>query len=331
MAVAALLAGGWLLFAVFGGGPTQTDRTVVLRRGAGLSEIAATLDREHVIGSAAVFELWARLSGKAGRLRAGEYEFPAGSSIGSVLGRIARGQVVNHFLTIPEGWTSEMALEALARSPVLVGAAPVPPEGAILPQTYQVTRGEDRAAVLTRMMDARDRLLQRLWPRRARDLPFSTLQEAVTLASIVEKETGVPSERPRVAAVYVNRLRQGIPLQADPTLIYGISRGRPLGRGIRQSELQANTPWNTYLRPGLPPGPIANPGEASLAAVLNPPRTSELFFVANGTGGHSFAATLEEHNRNVARWREIEAQRTLQATQGTGTAVAPAAGVQNAQ
>lgn len=322
-AVLGALLVGFFLFQVFGGGPADAEKTVVLRRGAGLSEIASTLDREGVIRSAPVFEAWARLTGNGARLRAGEYQFPAGASLSSVLDRVADGRVVNHFITIPEGWTSEMAVEALNRSPILVGSAPVPPEGSILPQTYQVTRGEDRAAVLTRMMDARDRVLARLWPQRARDLPFSTQAEAITLASIVEKETGVPSERPRVAAVYVNRLRSGIPLQADPTIVYGITRGRPLGRGIRRSELDADTPWNSYLRPGLPPGPIANPGEASIAAVLNPPRTNELFFVADGTGGHAFSATLEGHNQNVARWRQIEAQRARQATQGTGISALP--------
>lgn len=330
-AVLGTLLVGFFLFQVFGGGPSEGTRTVVLRRGAGLSEIASTLDREGVIRSAPVFEAWARLTGNGARLRAGEYEVPAGASLASVLDRIASGRVVNHFITVPEGWTSEMAVEALNASPILTGSAPVPLEGAILPQTYQVTRGEDRAAVLNRMMSARDRVLARLWPGRARDLPFSTQQEAITLASIVEKETGVPSERPRVAAVYMNRLRAGIPLQADPTIVYGITRGRPLGRGIRRSELEADTPWNSYRRPGLPPGPIANPGEASIAAVLNPPRSNELFFVANGTGGHSFAATLEEHNRNVVRWRQIEAQRGAQATQGTGVSAPPAPNPTHAQ
>jgi UPF0755 protein len=183
---------------------------------------------------------------------------------------------------------------------VLTGSAATPPEGAILPETYEVQRGEDRAAVLQRMMDDRDELLDKLWADRQQGLPFQTKEEAVTLASIVEKETGLAAERPRVAAVFINRLRTGMRLGSDPTIIYGISRGRPLGRGIRLSELQRPTPYNTYLIPGLPPTPIANPGRAALAAVLNPPKSDDLYFVADGTGGHVFASTLEQHNANVS-------------------------------
>ncbi len=303
---------GWALLTIYGAGPSGDGvRTVVLRRGAGLSEIASTLDRAGVIRSATLFSTYAQATGAASRLRAGEYAFPAGGSMADVMARLRRGEIVRHFVTVPEGVTSEMAVEILNRSPVLTGVAPVPPEGALLPETYQVSRGDDRAAVLTRMMDARDRTLQRLWANRADDLPYATREQAVILASIVEKETGVASERPRVAAVYVNRLRQGIPLQADPTVVYGVSRGRPLGRGLRRSELDADTPYNTYRNPGLTPTPIANPGAASLAAVINPPVTDELFFVADGTGGHAFARTLAEHNANVARWRTIEAQRAV--------------------
>lgn len=307
LALLGAVAVGWGLSTIYGAGPGgEGDRTVVLRRGAGLSEIASALDRADVIESATLFTAFAQATGAASQLRAGEYAFPTGASMAEVMYRIRRGEIVRHFVTVPEGVTSEMAVEILNRSPVLTGVAPVPPEGAILPETYQVSRGDDRAAVLERMMDARERVLNRLWANRARDLPFSTREQAVTLASIVEKETGVASERPRVAAVYVNRLRQGIPLQADPTVVYGVSRGRPLGRGLRRSELDANTPYNTYRNQGLTPTPIANPGAASLAAVINPPRTDELFFVADGTGGHAFARTLAEHNANVARWRQIE-------------------------
>ncbi len=309
-----LIALGAAVFAVHGPGPEgEGTRTVVLRRGAGVSEIAGALDRAGVINSATAFSAYAQVTGAAARLRAGEYAFPPGESLAEVMARIRRGETVRHYVTVPEGVTSEMVVEILNRSPVLTGVAPVPPEGTLLPETYQVTRGDDRAAVLQRMMDARDRTLNRLWADRARDLPFTTQQQAVTLASIVEKETGVAAERPRVAAVYVNRLRIGMPLQADPTVVYGVSRGRPLGRGLRRSELDADNPYNTYRNPGLPPGPIANPGAASLAAVMNPPTTNELFFVADGTGGHVFAATLAEHNANVVRWRQIEAQRAARA------------------
>jgi UPF0755 protein len=202
-----------------------------------------------------------------------------------------------------------MVVEALMKEANLTGDVATPAEGTILPETYDYERGEERAAVLQRMMDDHDRLLAALWDERKSGLPIRTPQDAVTLASIVEKETGVASERPRVAAVFVNRLNQGIRLQSDPTIIYGLTKGRPLGRGIRRSELDAPNPYNTYQIDGLPPGPIANPGRASLAAVLDPPDTNEIFFVADGTGGHVFAATLEEHNANVARWRIVEQQR----------------------
>jgi UPF0755 protein len=197
----------------------------------------------------------------------------------------------------------------LMANPVLTGSAPVPPEGSILPETYEVRRGDDRAAVLQRMSAAQTRLLAQLWPKRQPGLPFATQQEALTLASIVEKETGVAAERPRIAAVFVNRLRKGMRLESDPTIIYGLTRGQPLGRGIRQSELTLATPYNTYLISGLPPTPIANPGRAAIAAVLDPPSSDELFFVADGSGGHVFAATFEAHQANVARWRQVERER----------------------
>src|SRR5690606_18966200 len=200
-----------------------------------------------------------------------------------------------------------------------------PPEGSVLPETYQIERGDDRAAVLKRMMDAQEALLAQLWAKRHPGLPFDTPEEAVTLASIVEKETGVAAERPRVAAVFVNRLRRGMRLESDPTIIYGLTRGRPLGRGIRASELAAATPYNTYLIDGLPPTPIANPGRASLAAVLDPPKTDELFFVADGTGGHVFAKTYEEHLRNVAKWRALEKAKAAEAAASAEAKAAPKA------
>jgi UPF0755 protein len=277
-----------------------------------MRKIAHTLSRAGVITSAPLFELTARLTGAAGRLQAGEYQFRSGEPMRAVLADIRAGRVVRHLITVPEGWTSGMALEAVEKSDVLIGEAVEPPEGSLLPQTYQVERGESRAEVIHRMQAARDKLLAQLWAHRQPGLPFATPEEAVTLASIVEKETGVPSERPRVAAVFINRLRAHMPLQSDPTIIYGVSKGRPLGHGIRASELAAAGPYNTYLNPGLPPTPIANPGEAALRAVLDPPASNDLYFVADGTGGHAFAATLEEHQKNVARWREIERQRTAQ-------------------
>ena len=287
--------------------------TVVLRKGASLPEIASSLERGGVIRSSSIFMTAAQITGAARSLKAGEYDFKSRASMARVLDAIRHGRIVRHMITIPEGVTSDMAVDILERSTVLTGSAPTPPEGAILPETYQVQRGEDRAAVLQRMMDDRDQLLDELWPHRQKGLPFSTKEEAVTLASIVEKETGLASERPRVAAVFVNRLRTGMRLGSDPTIIYGLTRGRPLGRGILLSELQRQTPYNTYFIDGLPPTPIANPGRAAIAAVLNPPETGDLYFVADGTGGHVFARTYAEHEANVAKWRQVERSRAAKA------------------
>jgi UPF0755 protein len=203
-------------------------------------------------------------------------------------------------------------MDTLMRADFLTGVAPAPPEGSVLPETYEARRGDERSAVLRRMMDARDRVLAELWAHRREGLPFKSPEEAVILASIVEKETGKPDERPRIAAVFLNRLAKNMRLESDPTVIYGLTGGRPLGHGIRESELQSPTPYNTYKIDGLPPTPISNPGEASLAAVLDPPHTDELYFVADGTGGHAFASTLEQHDANVARWRAIEARRACE-------------------
>jgi UPF0755 protein len=303
------LAAAW---SYAGPGPkarTGETTAVVLERGAGVGRIARTLEDAGVITSASLFNVAARLTGAAGELKAGEYEIASGASMASVLGDIRAGRVVRRLLTIPEGWTSGMVLDAVNAEVVLTGTAEEPPEGSILPDSYEIQRGQAREAVIARMREAHDRLLAELWARRQPGLPVSTPREAVTLASIVEKETGVASERPRVAAIFINRLRKGMLLQSDPTIIYGLTKGRPLGRGIRASELAADSPWNSYKVAGLPPGPIANPGRASLEAVLNPPKTDELYFVADGTGGHAFATTYEEHEKNVARWRQIERER----------------------
>ena len=305
-----LLLLGWALWTYNGPGPASKageSTLVFLRPGSGLNEIASTLEREGAIRSSAIFTAAATLTGAAKELKAGEYEFASKASMGRVLEKVRNGEVLRRFVTIPEGVTSEMAVEILMRQPVLTGDAPVPPEGAILPETYEIQRGQERSAVLARMMDARDDLLTQLWAQRSPNLPFQTPEEAVILASIVEKETAVPAERPMIARVFVNRLEQGMRLQSDPTIIYGLTKGRPLGRGIRLSELQTPTAYNTYAIDGLPPTPIANPGREALAAVMSPPPGKQLYFVADGTGGHAFAATLAEHQQNVARWRQIEA------------------------
>lgn len=307
-----LLALAWAVWTFQGPGPAAKvgeSTVVLLRPGAGVNEIASILQSSGAVRSAPVFAAAAQVTGAARSLKAGEYDIPSKTSMSGVLRKLRDGEVVRHFVTVPEGVTSEMAVDILMAEPILVGAAPVPPEGAILPETYEVTRGEDRARVLARMMDARDALLVKLWAQRSPGLPYNTPEEAVILASIIEKETAKPEERPMIARVFVNRLQSGMRLQSDPTIIYGISRGRPLGRGIRQSELVGPTPYNTYAIDGLPPTPIANPGREALAAAVAPPPGEQLYFVADGTGGHAFGLTLDEHQRNVARWREIERRR----------------------
>ncbi|MET3665647.1 endolytic transglycosylase MltG [Caulobacter sp. 1776] len=305
----ALLGAAWIYQ---GPGPAAKGgdkTTVILRKGASLPEIAASLEQGGVIRSSSIFMTAAKLTGAARTLKAGEYEFDSRASMAAILDKVRHGRIVRHWITVPEGLTSDMVMDILNKSDVLVGDAATPPEGAILPETYEVQRGEDRAAVLKRMMDDRDKLLNQLWANRQPGLPYQTKEEAVTMASIVEKETGKKGERPQVAAVFINRLRTGMRLDTDPTVIYGISRGRPLGRGLRRSELDRVTPYNTYKIDGLPPTPIANPGRAALEAALNPAKTDDLYFVADGTGGHVFASTLEQHNANVAKWRQIERDR----------------------
>ncbi|WP_371135957.1 endolytic transglycosylase MltG [Brevundimonas sp.] len=286
-----------------GGGMT----IVTLPSGAGVGAIAAKLKGAGVIRSTDMFKAAATLTGADRKLRAGEYEVPSGASLRSVLVLLVEGRVVRHYVTLPEGWSSAQAVDILMNQPILVGAVEATPdEGTLWPETYEISRGETRASVLTRMRTARDQNLARLWAARGPATVVRSPEEAVILASIVEKETGIAAERPRVAAVFTNRLRAGMRLESDPTIVYGITRGRPLGRGIRRSELDRETPWNTYRIDGLPPTPIANPGAEALAAVLNPPGSDELFFVADGSGGHAFARTYDEHLANVARWREIE-------------------------
>jgi UPF0755 protein len=222
---------------------------------------------------------------------------------------MVRGDVIQHPLTIAEGLTVDMAMDLVRANANLSGPMPpTPPEGSLLPETYLFQRGTPRVEIVARMRRAQEQLMQDLWPKRKAGLPYETPEEALILASIVEKETAIAAERPRIAAVFVNRLRIGMRLESDPTIIYGLTRGRPLGRGILRSELARPNPYSTYQIPGLPPTPIANPGRESIAAVLNPPDTTELYFVADGSGGHVFATNFAEHTRNVAAWRRIERQ-----------------------
>ena len=279
--------------------------TLTIPTGASLPSAARRLEAAHLVASARLFVVAARLFGPARAVHAGEYAIPQGAGWAQILGVLQSGRVVQHLITIPEGLPAVFVQQRLAAEPLLTGPAPMPREGHVLPDTYAFQRGEPRVAVLARMTAAMDRTLARLWAARSPATPVRTPEQALTLASIVEKETALPQERRLVAGVYANRLRQGIKLDADPTLIYPITKGRPLGRPIRQSDLHADTGYNTYLKPGLPAGPIANPGRASLEAALNPAETAALYFVATGKGGHVFAATLAEHNANVARWRAL--------------------------
>ncbi|WP_420432843.1 endolytic transglycosylase MltG [Hyphobacterium sp.] len=301
----------WLQNEVAEPGPAAEETVVLLPRGSGLIAIANQLEAAGVVSDARVFRIWVTIDGGDRELQAGEYAIPAGASMLDIYEQLREGDTIQYLVTAPEGRTSAQIVRILNANPVLTGEiTDVPAEGTLLPETYSFHRGDSRQDILDRMRADQQALIDALWPDRADDLPFDTPEEAIILASIVEKETGVASERPLVASVFVNRLRRGIRLESDPTIIYGITGGEPLGRGIRRSELDnASNPYNTYFVDGLPPTPIANPGRDAIAAVLNPPDTDYLFFVADGTGGHAFAETYREHQRNVANWRRVERER----------------------
>jgi UPF0755 protein len=288
-------------------GPSPTYKVVLVNPGDHVTTIAARLEDAGVIANAALFGAGVRLRGLQSRLKAGEYGFPARVSMADVADILVSGRSIQHKLTVAEGLTSRMIFELVRADPALVGdPGEVPPEGSLLPETYLFTRGATRADILRRMNKAQETLLASLWAARAPGLPYETPEQAVIMASIVEKETAIPVERRHIAAVFANRLRLGMKLQSDPTVIYDISEGYPLGRGIRESELERASAHNTYVIDGLPPTPICNPGKDSLEAVLHPADSKDLYFVADGTGGHVFSATVEEHEKNVAKWRAIE-------------------------
>jgi UPF0755 protein len=305
----ALAALGWLVAGWFTTGPLKQDTAFLVADGSSLSGVATKLEREGAIDSAEAFRLRARIFGAGAPIKAGEFMLPKGASPSQILSIIQGDEVLRRFVTVPEGMPSIMVYERLMANSQLTGSIEVPPEGSILPDTYEIERGESRQAVLLRMQVAMNRTLAELWAKRSPNSVVKTPQEALILAGIVEKETGKPSERRLVAGLYSNRIRQGIMLQADPTIIYPITKGKPLGRRIRQSEIQAVNDYNTYTMIGLPKGPITNPGRESIAAVLNPEQTDVLYMVADGTGGHLFARTLPEHNANVERWYAIRKAR----------------------
>jgi UPF0755 protein len=291
-------------------GPKEGPHQVIVEEGSTLASVARQLEAQGVIpGTAKTYRAMAKIFGSSDPVQAGEFEIPAGTSGAEVLDILQHGKPVVRLITVTEGMPSIIVQEKLAAIPELTGPAPLPEEGTVLPDSYGWKRGETRAAVLKRMTDAMDKQLAALWPKKKGGCPVYSEKDAVILASIVEKETGKPSERRMVAGVYCNRLRIGMKLDADPTVIYPITKGKPLGRRIRRSELNAITGYNTYREPGLPKGPIANPGRESIAAVLDPAPTKALYFVADGTGGHVFADTLAEHNSNVQKWYAIRRAR----------------------
>jgi UPF0755 protein len=272
-------------------------------------DVAQMLEEKGAIKSGLMFELDLRLKGLANQIKAGEYAIPSGASLAQISEILISGKSIQHKLTAAEGLTSDMIWKLVQADPVLVGdAGPAPAEGTLLPETYLFTRGETRAGMLAKMHAAQEKFLAAHWAGRSPGLPFPSMKEAVILASIVEKETALPEERRHIASVFLNRLRIGMALQTDPTIIYGLTKGYPLGHGIRQSELQSATPYNTYRIVGLPPGPICNPGKDAIAAVLDPEKSDDLYFVANGKGGHVFSATIADHARNVAALRNMERQ-----------------------
>ncbi len=292
-------------------GPLQEDKVVNIPTRAGKRDIADVLQREGVIDVNPWVFIGGVLAMKASSdLKPGEYSFQKNASLRDVIATIVEGKVVQHAITVPEGLTSEQIVQRLSDNDLFTGSVrEIPREGTLLPETYKFPRGTSREQVIQRMQQAQKRAVAEIWERRSPDLPVKTPEQLVTLASIVEKETGKPDERSRVAAVFVNRLKQKIKLQSDPTIIYGLVGGKgTLGRPIKRSEITQPSPYNTYVIDGLPPGPISNPGRASLEAAANPARTRDLYFVADGTGGHAFTETYDQHQKNVAKLRAMEKQ-----------------------
>ncbi len=328
--IIALIGGGAAFF--FGKmrfeseGALDQARTVGIERGTDVAGIADMLQRSGAISSKWLFIAGVWFSGEQANLKAGEYLVPARASMREIMDTMVAGRGILYSVSIPEGLTSKQIVDRLNADDILVGnIAEVPPEGALLPETYKFTRGDTRENVLNRMRRDRDRIVTDVWNRRANDLPISTIDELVVMASVVEKETSLADERSRVAAVFINRLRLNMRLQSDPTVIYALfgGAGKPDGFMLSRADLDKQSPFNTYTSDGLPPSPIANPGRASLEAVANPSRTRDLFFVADGSGGHAFAESYEEHLRNVARWREVSRATSEAAPAETPAAPAP--------
>lgn len=291
-------------------GPQSNEQVVLINQGAGIREIASILEKQGLIRSADIFVYGVGYQDKARLLKAGEYAIPAHASMKDIMDILVEGKSIEHAFTVPEGLTVAQVFDRLAANDVLVGSLPkvLPPEGSLMANTVNFIRGTTREQIVKRLRDGQQKLVADIWAKRAPDLPIKNINEFVTLASIVEKETGIATERPQVAAVFYNRLAKNMRLQSDPTVIYGLfgGKGKPSDRPIYQSDLDKDTPYNTYKINGLPPTPIANPGRDALEAVANPPKSDALYFVADGTGGHVFSKTLDEHNANVRKWRAMQ-------------------------
>jgi UPF0755 protein len=307
--LALALVGLAFAWSLLGLATIEEDTSFTIPAGASVAAVADKLEAEGLISSASGFVLQARIFGSDTPIQAGEFLLTADMSQGEILEAFQSGDVIRRFVTVPEGMPSILVWERLMAEELLTGEVDVPPEGSILPDTYAFERGQSRASLVEQMQAAMDKALAEEWARRSPGIAVDTMRDALILASIVEKETGKPEERRMVAGLYSNRVKTGMRLQADPTIIYPLTKGKPLGRRIRQSEIAAVNGYNTYTKVGLPEGPITNPGRDSIAAVLNPEKTSALFMVADGTGGHWFADTLEEHNANVAKWYAIRRER----------------------
>ena len=292
-------------------GPANMETIITIAPGASLRRIATQLENTGIVEDAFLFRIGVMRREAATELKAGEYRFPANASMARVTEMLRNHEALRHRITLAEGLTTNMAVAIVRNDPILVGPLEeIPPEGSLLPETYLFERGTTRQQMIERMRRAQEDLLAELWSKRDPELPFDTVEEAIILASIVEKETSLAAERPRIASVFVNRLRIGMRLESDPTIIYGLTGGEPLGRGLRVSELEAPNPYSTYQIDRLPPTPICNPGREAIAAVLNPPEGDDLYFVADGNGGHAFARSYNEHLRNVAALRRIERNRS---------------------
>ncbi len=295
-------------------GPLTADTTFLVKRGAGIAEVANGLENREIVSDARIFRYGIRTLGHENDMKAGEYAIPAGASMRDVMNILISGKSIMYPFTVPEGLTVKQVFDRIAADQTLIGDMPkeMPPEGSLFTDTLNFTRGTTRTELIDRMIASQRKLVDELWAKRDPNLPIKDKNEFVTLASIVEKETGIASERPHVASVFINRLNKGMRLQSDPTIIYGLfgGAGKPSDRPIFKSDIEKPTPYNTYVINGLPPTPIANPGKAALAAVANPLQTDDLYFVADGTGGHVFAATLKEHNDNVRKWRAAEQQKS---------------------